>query len=277
MASIPTKSLPRGDALPVVGFGTWDLSKEEVREVLPVALDHGYTHVDTAEGYQNEEAIGEVLAKYDREEAFLTSKVLASNLHYESVLDALSASLTALGVEALDLYLIHWPNPAISLRETLQALERAHEEGLVRNVGVSNFSLYQLKFAQKIADVPIAVNQVECHPWHAQPELLEYCQEHDIIVEAAAPLARGAVLDDPVVTDVADDHDVTPAQVVLRWGVDKDLVVLPKSTNPDHIRTNLDLFDWTLDADARNRLDALDRRENVYQLDLDDEVYGIPA
>ena len=277
MASIPTKSLPRGDALPVVGFGTWDLSKEEVREVLPVALDHGYTHVDTAEGYQNEEAIGEVLAKYDREEIFLTSKVLASNLHYESVLDALSASLTALGVEALDLYLIHWPNPAISLRETLQALERAHEEGLVRNVGVSNFSLYQLKFAQKIADVPIAVNQVECHPWHAQPELLEYCQEHDIIVEAAAPLARGAVLDDPVVTDVADDHDVTPAQVVLRWGVDKDLVVLPKSTNPDHIRTNLDLFDWTLDADARNRLDALDRRENVYQLDLDDEVYGIPA
>ena len=277
MASIPTKSLPRGDALPVVGFGTWDLSREEVREVLPVALDHGYTHVDTAEGYQNEEAIGEVLSAYDREEAFLTSKVLASNLHYESVLDALSASLTALGVEALDLYLIHWPNPAISLRETLQALERAHEEGLVRNVGVSNFSLYQLKFAQKIADVPIAVNQVECHPWHAQPELLEYCQEHDIIVEAAAPLARGAVLDDPVVTDVADDHDVTPAQVVLRWGVDKDLVVLPKSTNPDHIRTNLDLFGWTLDADARNRLDALDRRENVYQLDLDDEVYGIPA
>jgi diketogulonate reductase-like aldo/keto reductase len=277
MASIPAKILPSGDALPVVGFGTWDQDETDVHTALPVALDHGYTHVDTAEGYQNEAAIGEVLSQYDRSDLFLTSKVLPSNLHYESVLDSLRSSLEALGVEALDLYLIHWPNPAISLRETVQALERVHEEGRVRNVGVSNFGVYELKFAQKIADVPIAANQFECHPWYVRQDLVDYCHEHDIVVQAAAPLARAAVLDDPVVTEIAADHDVMPAQVVLKWALEKDIVVLPQSTTPDHIRANLNLFDWTLDADAFDRLDDLDRGQNVYQLELDDEIYGIPA
>jgi Aldo/keto reductases, related to diketogulonate reductase len=277
MASIPTHTLPSGDALPVVGFGTWNQTDADVQTALPVALNHGYRHVDTAEGYQNEAAVGEVLAEYDREEFFLTSKVLPSDLHYEGVLRSLSTSLEALGVDALDLYLIHWPNPAISLRETLQALERAYDEGLIRNVGVSNFTAYHLKFAQKIADVPIAVNQIEYHPWYQRPQLLRYCQEHDIVVEAAAPLARAAVLDDPVVTEVADAHGVMPAQVVLRWAIEKEIVVLPQSTNPAHIRANLDLFEWTLDPDAAARLDDLDRGENAYYLDLDDEIYGIPA
>jgi diketogulonate reductase-like aldo/keto reductase len=277
MASVPTQTLPSGDALPVVGFGTWDLDDADVHAALPDALDAGYTHVDTAEGYQNEAAIGDVIAEYDRDDLFLTSKVLPSNLHYESLLGALEASLDRLGVDALDLYLVHWPNPAISIRDTLRALERAHEDGLVRNVGVSNFSVYQLKFAQRIAEVPIAANQIEFHPWYVRPELLEYCQAHDIVVEAAAPLARGAVLNDSVVVDVAEAHDVSPAQVVLRWAVEKDVVVLPKSTNPAHIRANLDLFDWSLDADDLNRLDGLDRGENVYMIDLDDDVYGVPA
>lgn len=277
MASIPTHSLPSGDPIPVVGFGTWSQSEADVRQALPVALDRGYTHIDTAEGYQNEAAIGGVLANYDRDQLFLTSKVLPSNLHYEDVLRSLSATLEALRVDALDLYLIHWPNPTISVRETLQALERAHEQGLIRNVGVSNFSVYQLQFVQKVADVPIAVNQFECHPWHTRSELVEYCQEHGIIVEAAAPLARAAVLEDPVVTEIAEAHDVTPAQVVLRWALEKQIVPLPQSTTPAHIRTNLDLFDWTLAPDAVARLDDLDRGENVYELDLDDEIYGIPA
>ena len=277
MTSIPAKTLPSGKALPVVGFGTWSLDDEDVREVLPVALNHGYTHVDTAEGYRNEGAIGDVLSEYDREDLVLTSKVLPSNLHYEGVLRSLSASLKALGVDALDLYLIHWPNPTVSLRETMQALERAYAEGMVRNVGVSNFSAYHLRFARKIADVPIAVNQFECHPWYVRQGLRDYCHKHDIIVEAAAPLARGAVLGDPVVTDVADAHDVMPAQVALRWAVEQGIVVLPQSTTPDHIRANLDLFDWSLDPEAVDRLDDLDRGENVYDLDLDDPIYGIPA
>jgi diketogulonate reductase-like aldo/keto reductase len=277
MASIPAKTLPSGDALPVVGFGTWDQDETDVHTALPVALDHGYTHVDAAEGYQNEAAVGEVLAEYDREDLFLTSKVLPSNLHYEGVLESLSNTLEALGVEALDLYLIHWPNPAISLRETFQALERAHEEGWVRNVGVSNFGVYELRFAQRVADVPIAANQFEFHPWYVRQDLVDYCHEYDIVVQAAAPLGRAAVLEDPVVTEIAEEHDVMPAQVVLKWTLGKDIVVLPQSTTPHHIRANLDLFDWRLDAEAIDRLDELDRGQNVYQLELDDDIYGIPA
>ncbi|MFB6247908.1 MAG: aldo/keto reductase [Salinibacter sp.] len=277
MASLPTRTLPSGDSLPVVGYGTWDLDDADIYDTLPVALDAGYTHIDTAEGYQNEGAIGDVIAGHDRDDLFLTSKVLPSNLHYESLLGALEASLDRLGVDALDLYLVHWPNPAISIRDTLRALERAHEDGLVRNVGVSNFSVYQLTFARRIAEIPIAANQIEFHPWYVRPELLAYCHAHDIVVEAAAPLARAALLDDPVVVDIAETCDVRPAQVVLRWAVEKDVVVLPKSRTPAHIRANLDLFDWALDAEAADRLDGLDRGENVYMIDLDDDVYGVPA
>jgi len=277
MSSIPSRTLAAGDALPIVGFGTWDLSEADVHDVLPTALDNGYTHVDTAEGYQNEEAIGEVIAEYERDDLFLTSKVLPSHLHYESLLDALARSLERLGTEYLDLYLIHWPNPAISIRNTLRALERAHEQGLIRNVGVSNFSSYQLRFARRIASVPIVANQIEFHPWYVRQDLLDYCQKHDIVVEAAAPLARTTVLEDPVIREIADRHDVMPAQVALRWAVEKDIVVLPKSTNPDHIRANLDLFDWSLDTEDMERIDQLDRQENVYMIDLDDEVYGVPA
>jgi diketogulonate reductase-like aldo/keto reductase len=277
MASLPTRTLPSGDALPVVGYGTWDLDDADIHDVLPVALEAGYTHIDTAEGYRNESAIGDVIAGQDRDDLFLTSKVLPSNLHYESLLAALEGSLDRLGVDALDLYLIHWPNPAISIRDTLRALERAHEEGLVRNVGVSNFGVYQLRFARRIAEVPIAANQVEFHPRYVRPKLLDYCQAHDIVVEAAAPLARATILDDPVVVDVAEAHGVTPAQAVLRWAVEKDVVVLPKSRTPAHIRANLALFDWSLDPAATDRLDGLDRGENVYMIDLDDDIYGVPA
>jgi len=218
-----------------------------------------------------------VIAEYERDDLFLTSKVLPSHLHYESLLDALARSLERLGTEYLDLYLIHWPNPAISIRNTLRALERAHEQGLIRNVGVSNFSSYQLRFARRIASVPIVANQIEFHPWYVRQDLLDYCQKHDIVVEAAAPLARTTVLEDPVIREIADRHDVMPAQVALRWAVEKDIVVLPKSTNPDHIRANLDLFDWSLDTEDMERIDQLDRQENVYMIDLDDEVYGVPA
>jgi diketogulonate reductase-like aldo/keto reductase len=277
MSSIPTRTLPSGNELPVLGYGTYDLPNDGVGDALRTALDAGYTHVDTAEGYGNETAIGSALAEYDREELFLTSKVVPSNLHYEGVLDAVEASLDRLGTDYLDLYLIHWPNPAISLRETMQAFERLHEEGLVRDVGVSNFSAYQLAFARRVADVPIAVNQIEFHPWYYREDLLEYCREHDVVVEAAAPLARTRFLDDPVLADVADDHGVTPAQVALKWAVEKNVVVLPKSATADHIRSNAALFDWELGDDAVARLDDVDRMENVYMIDVDDDVYGIPA
>ena len=276
--SIPSVSLPSGDEMPMVGAGTWDIDGDDVRASVRAALDAGYTHVDTAEGYMNESEIGDVVAESDREGLFLTSKVLPSNLDYESVLDACEASLERLNTDYLDLYLIHWPNPAISLRETLHAMERLHERGAVRNVGVSNFSAYQLSTAVHISEVPIAVNQIEFHPWFARPELVEYCREADVVVEAAAPLARTEVLGDDLVQELADEYDRTPAQIVLRWAVEKDVVVIPKSSSADHIRENVALFDWELDEADRRRLDERDRDQPVYDTPARDwtgDVYGI--
>ena len=274
--TVPTKTLPSGAELPALGLGTYDLGNHTADSVR-AALDAGYAHIDTAEGYHNEAAIGEALAEYDRDEVFLTSKVLAKNLNYESVIESCEASLDRLGTDYLDLYLIHWPNPAISLRETLQAMAELHDRGLVRDVGVSNFSAYQLSCAHHVADVPIAVNQIEYHPWFQRPDLVDYCHESDTVIEAAAPLARTAVFDDEVVADLAETYDKHPAQVVLRWALDNDVVALPRSATPEHVRANADL-DWELDAADRQRLDERDRDEPVYDTparDWTSDVYGI--
>lgn len=276
--TVPSVTLPSGDEMPIVGAGTWNITGDTVRNSVRAALNTSYTHIDTAEGYRNEAEIGDVISQYDREELFLTSKVLAKNLNYESVLKSCEASLDRLRTDYLDLYLIHWPNPAISLRETLHAMERLHEEGKVRNIGVSNFSAYQLSAAQHISDIPIAVNQIEFHPWFQRPELVEYCQETDVIVEAAAPLARTEVFDDETVQELAEKYNRTPAQVVLRWAVENDIVVLPKSSSTDHIRENIELFDWELAEADHHRLTDINRSEPVYDTparDWTSSEYGI--
>jgi diketogulonate reductase-like aldo/keto reductase len=275
--SIPTQTLPSGDELPALGLGTYDLDDDQTAESVRTALDAGYTHIDTAEGYRNEAIIGDVLAEYDRDDIFLTSKVLPKHLDYESVIASCEASLEQLGVDSLDLYLIHWPNPAISLRETLQAMERLHDRGLVRNVGVSNFSAYQLSCAHHVSSVPIAVNQIEFHPWFQRPDLIEYCHESGTVVEAAAPLARADVFDDEVVQELAETYDRSPAQVILRWALDRDIVALPRSSSPNHVRANAAL-DFSLDDGDRRRLDGRDRDHPVYDTPARDwtgDVYGI--
>ena len=278
MTDVPTLTLPSGDELPQIGFGTWNIEGETLESGLRAALDTGYAHVDTAEGYKNEAEIGEVLAEYDRDDVFLTSKVLAKNLNYDSLLESCRDSLDRLGTDYLDLYLIHWPNPAISLRESLDAMATLHDEGLVRNVGVSNFSAYQLSCAHHVSDVPIAVNQIEFHPWFQRPDLVEHCRETDTVVEAAAPLARTEVFEDDIVRELADRHDKHPAQIVLKWAIERDIVVLPKSSSPEHVRANFDLFDWSLTDDDLAALDDRDRDHPVYDhpaRDWSDDVYGI--
>nr|WP_221625660.1 aldo/keto reductase [Halobellus ruber] len=260
-----------------MGLGTYGLDDEQTAESVRTALDAGYTHIDTAEGYRNEDVIGDVLAEYDRDGVFLTSKVLPKHLDYESVIRSCEASLDRLGTDHLDLFLIHWPNPAISLRETLQAMAALHDRGLVRNVGVSNFSAYQLSCAHYISEVPIAVNQIEFHPWFQRPDLVEYCQKSDTVVEAAAPLARTDVLDDAVVRELAEKYDRSSAQIILRWAIDRDIVPLPRSSSPEHVRNNADL-DFSLDEEDRQRLDDRDRDEPVYDFparDWTSDVYGI--
>ncbi|PHQ44838.1 oxidoreductase [Halorubrum sp. C3] len=277
--TVPTKTLPSGAEVPTLGLGTYDLSDGETADSVRAALDAGYAHIDTAEGYMNEAAVGDALAAsgVDRDDVFLTSKVLAKNLNYESVIESCEASLDRLGTDYLDLYLIHWPNPAISLRETLRAMAELRERGLVRDVGVSNFSAYQLSCAHHISDVPIAVNQIEFHPWFQRPDLVDYCRETDTVVEAAAPLARTDVFGDEVVADLAEKYDKHPAQVVVRWAIDSGVVPLPRSSTPEHVRANADL-DWELDEADRRRLDERDRDAPVYDTparDWTSDVYGI--
>lgn len=272
---IPTKKLKTGAEIPQIAYGTWDIADENVGEKVEIALKAGYNHIDTAEGYHNEEGIGEVLKNYDRNQLFLTSKVLPSNLNYESVIKACERSLEKLGVDYLDLYLIHWPNPAISLRETLQAMKTLVDRGLVKNIGVSNFSVYQLNVALKITPVPITVNQVEFHPWLYQKDLLELCNENDVVLEASAPLARTEVLSDETILEVAEKYDKSPAQIVLKWELDKGIVPLPKSKSKDHIVENLALFDWELAAEDIEKIDQIEIEKRVYMITLDDETYGI--
>jgi len=278
--SAPTVTLPSGDEMPVLGLGTWNIDGDTVREAVSAGLDAGYTHVDTAEGYMNEAEIGDALgrADADRDDLFLTSKVLPKNLGYESVIEACEQSLDRLGTDYLDLYLIHWPNPAISLRETLDAMAHLHEEGLIRNVGVSNFSPYQLSAATHVSDVPIAVNQIEYHPWLQRPDWVAACREEGVVVEAAAPLARAEVFEDPVLQEIAEEYDRSPAQVALRWAIQNDVVVIPKSSTPEHVRGNADVLDWELDDEDVARLDEVDRDYPVYDerhTSWDDDVWGI--
>jgi len=272
-----TYELPGGEEIPALGFGTWEIGDETLQTVLRTALEAGYTHVDTAEGYRNETEIGAVLAEYGREELFLTSKVLPKNLNYNSVIESCEASLERLGTDYLDLYLVHWPNPAVSLRESLSAMATLRDRGLVRNVGVSNFSAYQLSCAHHVSEVPIAVNQVEFHPWFQRPDLVEYCRETDTVVEAAAPLARTGIFDDPVVADLAETYDRSPAQVVLKWERERGIVPLPKSSSPEHVRENADL-DWSIDDEDLRALDDRDRDQPVYDTPARDwtgDAYGI--
>jgi len=275
--ALSTHTLPSGDEIPALGYGTWRVGGETVKAGVRTALDAGYSHVDTAEGYGNEAEIGEALSEYDREAVFLTSKVLPKNLAYDPLIESCEASLERLGTDYLDLYLVHWPNPTVSLRESLSAMATLHDRGLVRNVGVSNFSAYQLSCAHHVADVPIAVNQIEFHPWFQRPDLVNYCRDTDTIVAAAAPLARGEVFDDPVVEDLAETYDVSPAQVVLKWATEREVVVLPKSSSPEHIRANADL-DWSMGDEDLAALDDRDRDHPVYDTparDWTDDTYGI--
>ncbi|MFC7018857.1 MULTISPECIES: aldo/keto reductase [Haloarcula] len=278
MTQPPTVTLPSGDELPMVGVGTWDIGGDTVKGSVRAGLDAGYGHVDTAEGYKNEAEIGEVLSDYDREDVFLTSKILPKHLGYESVIEACEASLDRLGTDYLDLYLIHWPNPAISLRETMSAMATLHDRGWVRNVGVSNFSAYQLSCAQHVSDVPVAVNQIEFHPLFQRPDLVDYCRETDTVIEAAAPLGRTEVFDHPVVQDLAEKYDKSAPQIVLKWELERDIVVLPKSSTPDHVRSNFELFDWEMDDGDLERLDDADEDEPVYDFparDWSPYTYGI--
>jgi len=251
-----TVRLSNGVELPVLGLGVWQIPQRETAQAVRWALEAGYRHIDTATIYRNEEGVGAGLREsgLPREQVFVTTKFFPRATDPDG---ELAASLRRLRLDYVDLYLVHWP--ASEPTRLWNRFERFAEKGLARAVGVSNYSAGQLAELMRHADVPPTVNQIELNPFVYRRRLLEACRDAGVVVEAYSPLMRGRDLDDRQIAAVAEKHGRTPAQVVLRWAVQRGTVVIPKSRNPDRIRSNAQIFDFTLDEDDLATLDRLDR------------------
>lgn len=262
MPSIPQLSLHDGGTIPQVGFGVFLIPEDKTFDAVTAALDAGYRHLDTAKAYDNERAVGRAIAEshLDREDIFLTTKCWNADQGYDTALAAFDASLERLGTDYLDLYLIHWPMPKRDLYvDTWRAFEKIHADGRVRHIGVSNFQVPHLRRLMNETDTAPVINQIEMHPWLQQEELRAFHAEHDILSEAWSPIAQGGdYLLDPTIVEVAERHDVTPAQVILRWHLDLGNVIIPKSVNPDRMASNIDLFGFQLDDEDHTKIAKLD-------------------
>ncbi|MEU1892056.1 aldo/keto reductase [Streptomyces pristinaespiralis] len=261
-SSIPTVTLNNGVEIPQLGFGVFQVPDEETTAAVASALEAGYRSIDTAAIYGNEAGVGKALATSGiaREDLFVTTKLWNADQGYDATLRAFDAGLAKLGLDYVDMYLIHWPTPARDLyKDTWKAIEKLVADGRVRTAGVSNFQPDHLKRLIDGAELVPAVNQVELHPGLQQNELRAVHAELGIATEAWSPLAQGAVLKDEAIATIADRHGKSPAQVVLRWHLQLGNIVIPKSVTPARIRQNLDVFDFTLTDDEMTAIAGLDR------------------
>lgn len=256
--------LSNGVSVPAVGFGTYKTGDDG--GVLSNAIAQGYRHFDTASFYGTEAALGQAVAESDipRGDFFLTSKLWKTEMGYDAALRAFDATLERLGTDYLDLYLIHWPRPDLELedwakldRETWRALERLYESGLVRAIGVSNFLPHRLEPLLSSANVAPMVDQLEFHPGYAQEETVAFCQAHGILVEAWSPLGRNRLTGHPLLSRLAEAHGVSPAQICLRFALQRGVLPLPKSSSPERMAENLDLFSFSLTEEEMGALDAM--------------------
>ncbi|PZR53440.1 aldo/keto reductase [Xylanimonas oleitrophica] len=264
--SIPTVTLNNGVEIPQLGLGTYKLPPQDTRDLVLRAFDAGYRHLDTAQMYRNERAVGEAVAAagLPREEVFVTTKLNNAFHAHDDALAAFDRSLEELGLDFVDLFLIHWPLPAVGLyTEAWAALEEIYASGRARAIGVSNFQPHHLRRVLDEGTVVPAVNQVEVHPWFANEEVRAFDAAHGIVTEAWSPLGRGAVLADPTVARIAAAHGRSPAQVVLRWHVQRGDVVFPKSATPERVVENARIFDFELSAEDMAAVTALDRGERT--------------
>jgi diketogulonate reductase-like aldo/keto reductase len=263
--AVPTVALHDGIEIPQLGFGVFLVPPEDTREVVEEALRVGYRHIDTAAAYRNERGVGEAIAASGlaREEVFVTTKLWNASQGFDSTLTAFEKSLGRLGMEYVDLYLIHWPVPSRDLYlETWGAFEQIYEEGRARTIGVSNFRIEDLERLEKEAHRRPTVNQIELHPRLQQRELRAWHAEQEIATEAWSPLAQGELLSDATIGEIAARYGKTPAQVILRWHLQLGNVVIPKSVTPSRMRDNIEIFDFELsdgDMQAIERLDAGER------------------
>ncbi len=259
---VPTVTLNNGVEIPQLGFGVFQVPNDETTAAVSTALAAGYRSIDTAAIYGNESGVGRALADSDisRDDLFITSKVWNADQGYDATLRAYDTTLDKLGLDTLDLYLIHWPTPQRDLYlDTWRALEKLYVDGRVRAIGVSNFQPAHLERLIDTSTVVPAVNQVELHPALQNRGVIAADTRHGIATEAWSPLAQGAVLADPAITRIATAHRKTPAQVVLRWHLQQGRIAIPKSVTPHRIAENLDVFDFMLSNTDLAAIDALDR------------------
>ncbi len=266
MASVPDLALNNGQTIPQLGFGVFQIDPAETADAVRQALEVGYRHIDTAEMYQNEKGVGDGIRAFgiDRSEVFVTSKLNNGFHRPDDAQAAFDLTLGELGLDYVDLFLIHWPLPTLydgDFVSTWQTLEGFYREGRARSIGVSNFTPQHLGRLAAETEITPAVNQIEVHPYLTNEEVRGYGQQHGIHTEAWSPIAQGGVLGDPSITTIADRLSKTPAQVVLRWHIQRGDIIFPKSTTPERIKENYEIFDFELtDADVTT-ISSLDKGE----------------
>jgi len=268
VTAIPDIMLSNGQNIPQLGFGVFLVKPEDTVAAVSTALEAGYRHIDTAEMYGNEAEVGEAISRsgLNRSDVFVTSK-LANDAHEpDDARRAFDESLKALGFDYLDLFLIHWPLPTRydgDYVSTWNTLEEFYRDGRARSIGVSNFQPRHLRRLHTESDIPPAIDQIEVNPYLTQDELRGFCAEHQTAIEAWSPLGRGNVLGDPTIEAIARRVGKTPAQVVLRWHIERGDIIFPKSVTPERIRENIEIFDFELPAADVGAISALNRNERT--------------
>lgn len=260
-------TLNNGIKIPKVGFGVWKVADEEAPKTVSQAFDAGYRLIDTAKIYGNEVGVGKAIASssLSRDELFITTKVWNSDQGYEETLQAIDESLDKLGLDYVDLYLVHWPTPMYDQYvETYKALETIYKDGRAKAIGVCNFNIEHLQRLEQECSIVPTVNQVECHPYLQQQELKAYCAEKGIALQAYSPLMNGqTVLEDRTIVALAEKYGKTAAQIILRWHLQSDHLIIPKTVTPIRMTENIQLFDFELTAEDITQITALDRGERV--------------
>jgi 2,5-diketo-D-gluconate reductase A len=270
--SVPSLRFNDGHTIPQLGLGVYKIDDAKAADVVATALEAGYRHIDTATFYRNEHGVGEAVraSGLRREEIFVTTKVWSNDQGYDRTLRAFEASLERLGLDRVDLYLIHWPAPRQGrYLDTWRALETIHAQGRATSIGVSNFHPHHLDRLLEQASIVPVINQVELHPWLPQRTVREYDAAHGILTQAWSPLARGRLLGNEVLERIAAKHGKSVAQVVIRWHLQLGVVVIPKSVTPSRIRENIDVFDFELDETDLTAIAGLETGERT-GMDPDD-------
>ena len=259
-----TKQLANGIEMPRLGLGVWRVEDNDATNSVKWAIENGYQLIDTAAVYKNERGVGEGIRQSNtkREDLFITTKLWNADQGYDSAHQAFNDSLERLGLDYVDLYLIHWPVEG-KFNDSWKAMEEIYESGRAKAIGVSNFHQHHIEELMKTAKIKPMVDQIELHPTLTQVELREFLAKEDIAVEAWSPLGQGKILQNPTLVEIAEKHDKSAAQVIIRWHLQSDSIVIPKSVHEERIKENFDVFNFDLNDDEMKRIDALNINERL--------------